>query len=72
MVTKRKSPKGLISHIKMKMTQIIDVNKQNERSRRPFFKKKKSFLFPDDNSKDPPKLLNPKKCNLRKNMEAIK
>ena len=35
-------------------------------------KKKKSFLFPDDNSKDPPKLLNPKKCNLRKNMEAIK
>lgn len=36
------------------------------------FLKKKSFLFPDDNSKDPPKLLNPKKCNLRKNMEAIK
>ena len=71
MVTKRKSPKGLINHIKMKMTQIIDVNKQNERSRSPFFKKK-SFLFPDDNSKDPPKLLNSKKCNLRKNMEAIK
>lgn len=70
MVTKRKSPKGLISHIKMKMTQIIDVNKQNERSRIPFFKK--SFLFPEDNSKDPPKLLNPKKFKLRENMEAIK
>ena len=70
MVTKRKSPKGLISHIKMKMTQIIDVNKQHERSRIPFFKK--SFLFPDDNSKDSPKLINPKKYNMRKNIEAIK
>ena len=33
MVTKRKSPKGLISYIKMKMTQIIDVSKQDEKSK---------------------------------------
>lgn len=31
MVTETKSPKRLISYIRMKMTQIIDVNKPNKR-----------------------------------------
>lgn len=63
MVTETKSPKRLISYIRMKMTQITDVNKQNKEASR--------YLFHIDNLKCLSKLLNPKEYQMRKNMEAI-
>lgn len=60
-----KSPKRLISYIRMKMTPITDVNKHNKRRIRV-------FLFHLDNSKYLPKVLNLNKYKVKKTTEAMK